>query len=112
MFVDRVEIEVQAGDGGNGAVTFGTEQDVPGGGPRASLWRVSELQRLALCSLLRFCSVGDAPLNVAISVARPKIAAFPFITLVPSRVVACMDLQRPFTVAALPGRIGGAHEGV
>src|SRR5258708_5447548 len=33
MFVDQVEIEAQAGDGGNGAATFRTEKYVPNGGP-------------------------------------------------------------------------------
>ena len=33
MFIDRIEISVKAGDGGNGAVTFHREKYVPAGGP-------------------------------------------------------------------------------
>lgn len=71
---------------------------------------VLELKSLADIALVGYPSAGKSSLIAAISKARPKIADYPFTTLVPNLgVVEAGDYR--YTVADVPGLIAGASEG-
>lgn len=77
-------------------------------GEEASL--VLELKSVADVALVGFPSAGKSSLIAAMSAARPKIADYPFTTLVPNLGVVEAGESR-FTMADVPGLIPGASEG-
>ncbi|CCI51577.1 GTPase ObgE [Nostocoides jenkinsii] len=80
------------------------------GEPGESVDVVLELKSLADVALIGFPSAGKSSLVSVISAARPKIADYPFTTLVPNLGVVTAGEMR-FTVADVPGLIPGASEG-
>lgn len=80
------------------------------GEPGEALDVVLELKSLADVALIGFPSAGKSSLVSVLSAARPKIADYPFTTLVPNLGVVTAGSER-FTVADVPGLIPGAHEG-
>lgn len=80
------------------------------GEPGQSRDVVLELKSVADAALVGFPSAGKSSLIAAISSARPKIADYPFTTLVPNLGVVKAGDDR-FTVADVPGLIPGASEG-
>jgi len=103
------------GRGGLGnAALASTKRKAPGfallGEPGEHRDVVLELKTIADVALVGFPSAGKSSLVAAMSAARPKIADYPFTTLVPNLgVVQAGDAR--FTVADVPGLIPGASQG-
>jgi GTP-binding protein len=105
----------RGGRGGRGNASLAnSKRKAPGfaelGEPGDQLDVVLELKSVADVGLVGFPSAGKSSLISVISAAKPKIADYPFTTLVPNLGVVRVD-DHTFTVADVPGLIPGAATG-
>jgi GTPase len=111
---DRV-LAARGGQGGRGNAHFlSNRRRAPGFAEQGEYgeerWLRLELRLIADVALVGFPNAGKSTLISAISAAKPKIADYPFTTLVPNLgVVRTGDTE--FVVADIPGLIEGASEG-
>jgi GTP-binding protein len=108
-------VAAQGGRGGLGNAALASQKrKAPGfalkGEPGEERELTLELKSVADIGLIGFPSAGKSSLIAAMSAARPKIADYPFTTLIPNLGVAeAGDIQ--FVVADVPGLIPGASAG-
>lgn len=108
-------VAAQGGNGGLGNIALANKtRRAPGfallGEPGEERDVILELKSIADVALVGFPSAGKSSLIAAMSSAKPKIADYPFTTLVPNLGVVIAGDSR-YTIADVPGLIPGASEG-
>ena len=122
VIVDMTEpgqrfVIAKGGDGGRGNVRFKTSTNQAPrksepGWPGEEMWVWLKLKLIADVGLIGLPNAGKSTFISAVSSAKPKIADYPFTTLVPNLGVVPKSDGGSYVIADIPGLIEGASEGV
>lgn len=107
----------RGGRGGRGNARFANSRNkapriAEKGEPAPEMNLRLELKIIADIGLVGVPNAGKSTLLSVVTNAKPKIAAYPFTTIVPNLGVAELDYENSLVLADIPGLIEGAHQGI